>query len=131
LFSTTLLRGAGEFVAQVPYFPPLQSLEDDFGPDECLRLVRAAAAGAKAEAAGVAAAGGSGGDGFLADAEVRSVRSWSMSAEVADVFKRGRVILAGMASADVARHVIPCLFTQQTGCTVRCDTVQRMLLATS
>jgi len=41
------LRGDGEFVAQVPYFPPLQSLEDDFSHEECLRLVRAAAAGGR------------------------------------------------------------------------------------
>lgn len=84
------LRDDGEFVAQVPYFPPLQSLEADFSREECLRLVRAAATGARAGAGDSAA--------VLADVRVRSVRSWTMSAEVADVFARGRVVLCGDAA---------------------------------
>ena len=95
----------GEFVAQVPYFPPLQSLETDFSNEECLRLVRAAAVGGGGGGGGDGASVNAGGgddkynsSSLLADAKVRSVRSWTMSAEVADVFTRGRVVLCGDAA---------------------------------
>ena len=91
----------GEFVVQVPYFPPLQSLETDFSNEECLRLVRAAAVGGGGGGGGASVnAGGDDNDSqsLLADAKVRSVRSWTMSAEVADVFTRGRVVLCGDAA---------------------------------
>ena len=54
--------------------------------------MRAAAAGGATAAGAGALAGvpGGGARGVLADAEVRSVRSWTMSAEVADVFASGR-----------------------------------------
>ena len=32
------LRGDGEFVAQVPFFPPFQTLEEDFTREKCARL---------------------------------------------------------------------------------------------
>ena len=56
---------AGEFVAQVPYFPPLQGI-DDFTPAKC-REVLDAAAGAP-----------------VRDAAVHQVRPWTMHAQVAE-----------------------------------------------
>jgi hypothetical protein len=53
----------GEFVAQVPYFPPMQSLED-FTPDVCQQLLAAAA-----------------GVPHL-PVHIRQVKSWVMSALV-------------------------------------------------
>ena len=78
----------GEFVAQVPFFPPHQSLEKDFSPDVLKALIERAACGR-----------GTKGDG-LGDLEVRSARSWTMSAEVADSFVtgNGRVVLCGDAA---------------------------------
>lgn len=55
---------AGEFVAQVPYHPPLQQAAA-FTPERCIRVLEAAA--------GVP----------LPDACIRSVRPWTMHAEVA------------------------------------------------
>ncbi|CAL8460671.1 g201 [Coccomyxa elongata] len=69
----------GEFVAQVPFFPPTQSLAD-FPEDICERLLKSAI--------GVPDL----------DLEVRSVRRWTMRAEVAEQFKVGKVFLAGDAA---------------------------------
>ena len=55
---------AGEFVAQVPFHPPLQSAES-FAHERCMHLLEAAA--------GVP----------LPDACIRSVKPWTMHAEVA------------------------------------------------
>lgn len=80
----------GEFVAQIPFFPPHQSLERDFSRRQCAALLEAAANG-----------GTNGGDECaLDDLEVRSVRAWTMSAEVADRFVTGnsRVVLCGDAA---------------------------------
>ena len=66
---------------QVPYFPPLQRAAD-YTPAECTRLVRASL-GVHDPAFPV---------------HVRSVRSWTMSAEVAESYSRGRVLLAGDAA---------------------------------
>lgn len=62
----------GEFVAQLPYFPPLQSV-DDFSPARCVALLQAAA--------GVA-------PGSLS-MNIHSVRTWTMHAQVAARFKVG------------------------------------------
>ena len=80
----------GEFVAQIPYFPPHQSLERDFSRRQCAALVEAAANGG----------GTMPGETKLDDLEVRSVRAWTMSAEVADRFVTGnsRVVLCGDAA---------------------------------
>ncbi|KAK9846335.1 hypothetical protein WJX81_001811 [Elliptochloris bilobata] len=75
---------AGEFVAQVPIFPPLQSAAD-FDEAACLALVRAAV-----------------GD-RAADMRIAGVRTWTMSAQVAERFQDGRVFLAG----DAAHHFPP------------------------
>ncbi|EIE25479.1 hypothetical protein COCSUDRAFT_1587, partial [Coccomyxa subellipsoidea C-169] len=70
---------AGEFVAQVPFFPPTQSLKD-FPEGICKRLLLAA----------------TGVQGL--DIQVLNVRNWTMHAEVADRFKVGNVFLAGDAA---------------------------------
>ena len=86
------LRGDGEFVAQVPFFPPFQTLEEDFTREKCARLVRAAARDPKNQS------GGRSDVESFADVVVRGVRRWTMSAEVADAFHRGRVALCGDAA---------------------------------
>mmetsp|Transcript_35257 Transcript_35257/g.83598 ORF Transcript_35257/g.83598 Transcript_35257/m.83598 type:complete len:588 (+) Transcript_35257:1131-2894(+) len=68
----------GEFVAQVPFFPPLQDL-GDFSKTAAADIVRAAA-------------------GSDVEVEVCSVRRWAMSAQVASRFHKGRVFLAGDAA---------------------------------
>lgn len=77
----------GEFVAQVPYFPPLQD-PAEFTPEMCARLVRRAA-----------------GDDSLR-LEVRTVRPWAMAAAVAEGYTApafdNRLILVGDAA-----HVVP------------------------
>ena len=73
----------GEFVAQVPYFPPLQS-PDDFTPEACAAIVRRAA-----------------GDASL-PLQLKTIRPWAMSAATAEKYLSGRVILAGDAA-----HVVP------------------------
>ncbi|EEH52813.1 uncharacterized protein MICPUCDRAFT_48712 [Micromonas pusilla CCMP1545] len=87
------VRGDGEFVAQVPYFPPTQSAEEDFGMEACVGLARAAAGGA-------AAGENENENDSFDDVDVRSVRAWTMSAEVADEFVagRGRAFLCGDAA---------------------------------
>jgi 2-polyprenyl-6-methoxyphenol hydroxylase-like FAD-dependent oxidoreductase len=75
----------GEFVAQLPYFPPLQA-PADFPPAACAALVRAAARAP------------------LPDLDIRGVRAWTMAAGVAAryVSPGGGVLLAGDAA-----HVVP------------------------
>ncbi|KAK9800880.1 hypothetical protein WJX73_005015 [Symbiochloris irregularis] len=71
----------GEFVMQVPIFPPLQTLAD-MTPEVCMGLVRAALGPAAAEAA----------------VDLCNVRTWTMSALNAEAFQVGRVFLAGDAA---------------------------------
>ena len=75
---------AGEYVAQVPYFPEFEPAEK-FTDKECLRLVRAAI----------------GNPG--ADVDILSVCRWTMAAGVARRFRQGRVFLAG----DACHHFPP------------------------
>ena len=74
--------GGGDFVAQIPFFPPTQSLAEDFGASRCAALVRRAI----------------GDDVDVDDVSIRSVRAWTMGATVADRFAEGRVFLAGDAA---------------------------------
>ena len=76
--------GPGEFVAQIPFFPPTQSVEEDFTITQCERTVRDLI--------------GRPNDDFLDDVRVLAVRRWTMGATVADRFARGRVFLAGDAA---------------------------------
>jgi len=74
---------AGEFVAQIPYLPPVQDARD-FTPRACERVLRAAI-------------------GWKDDAtktlDILDVRPWTMSAEVAETFRVDeRVFLAGDAA---------------------------------
>lgn len=75
----------GEFVAQIPYFPPLQTPES-FTRDICRHLVQ------------LAAVGPSGAQ--LQDLELRTVRAWTMSGLVADTYRSGggRAFLVGDAA---------------------------------
>ena len=88
-----LKDGAGEFVAQIPFFPPTQSLEEDFCEARCAELVRAAIQ--------------SEGDSWrttteekivVDDVRIKHARAWTMGATVADRFVDGRVFLAGDAA---------------------------------
>ena len=85
--------GAGEFVAQIPFFPPTQSVEEDFCEARCAELVRAAI---QLE-----------GDSWrttteekivVDDVRIKHARAWTMGATVADRFVDGRVFLAGDAA---------------------------------
>jgi 2-polyprenyl-6-methoxyphenol hydroxylase-like FAD-dependent oxidoreductase len=69
----------GDFTFQVPYFPPVQRLED-FTADDCRRRVRDAV-----------------GDRDL-PVEIHSVQSWAMTAQVANRYRSGRTFLVGDAA---------------------------------
>jgi hypothetical protein len=71
---------AGEFVCQIPYFPPYEQ-PADFTPDECRRLVLAAV----------------GGDVSPSDITVLSVKQWRMAGGTTDTYSTGRVHLVGDA----------------------------------
>jgi 2,4-dichlorophenol 6-monooxygenase len=69
----------GDFVFQIPYFPPVQRLED-FTADDCRRRIRDAV-----------------GDRELA-VDIHSVQSWAMTAQVAERYRKGRTFLIGDAA---------------------------------
>ncbi len=69
----------GDFVFQIPYFPPVQRLED-FSTDDCRRRIRDAV----------------GSRDLTVD--IRSVQSWAMTAQVADRYRDGRIFLIGDAA---------------------------------
>ena len=69
----------GDFVFQIPYFPPVQRLED-FTADECRRRIRDAL-----------------GDRDLG-VDIHSVQSWAMTAQVADRYRKGSTFLIGDAA---------------------------------
>lgn len=64
---------------QVPYFPPVQSLAD-FPASKCRDILRKAAGLPNLEV------------------DVRTVKTWNMSAQVAERFQDGRIFLAGDAA---------------------------------
>ena len=72
----------GEWVAQIPYFPPQQS-PDDFDEGACRRILNAAIGGSGEE-----------------DIQIRSIHPWTMGAEIAERFQSasGRVSLVGDAA---------------------------------
>ncbi len=76
---TIVHSSPGEFVFQIPYFPPVQRLED-FTADECRRRIHDAL-----------------GDNTL-PVDVYSVQSWAMTAQVATHYRLGRTFLAGDAA---------------------------------
>jgi len=72
----------GEFVAQIPYLPPVQQLSD-FTPSVCERMLRSAIGWKDASKA----------------LDILGIRAWTMSAEVSEKFiDNDRVFLAGDAA---------------------------------
>jgi 2-polyprenyl-6-methoxyphenol hydroxylase-like FAD-dependent oxidoreductase len=82
----------GEYVIQVPYFPPYQTLEHNFGEAQVRDMV-SAIFGTGSQGLPLSSA-----PGF----QIRSVKPWTMSALVATDYFRGRVALVGDAA-----HVFP------------------------
>ena len=76
---TIVHSSPGDFVFQIPYFPPVQRLED-FTADDCRRRIRDAV-----------------GDMELA-VDIHSVQSWAMTAQVANQYRKGRTFLIGDAA---------------------------------
>ncbi|GAB2999480.1 FAD-dependent monooxygenase [Mycobacterium bourgelatii] len=72
-------RQPQDLVFQIPYFPPVESL-DDFPAAVCRRHILDAV-----------------GDADVV-IEIKSIQSWTMHAQVADSFRVGRVFLAGDAA---------------------------------
>jgi 2,4-dichlorophenol 6-monooxygenase len=68
-----------DFVFQIPYFPPVQRLED-FTADNCQCKIRDAL-----------------GDRELA-VDIHSVQSWAMTAQIATRYRKGRTLLIGDAA---------------------------------
>ncbi|MFN8089652.1 MAG: FAD-dependent oxidoreductase [Mycobacterium sp.] len=76
---TIVHSSPGEFVFQIPYFPPVQRVED-YTADECRRRIHDAL-----------------GDRTIA-VDIHSVQSWAMTAQVATHYRRGRTFLVGDAA---------------------------------
>mmetsp|Transcript_70091 Transcript_70091/g.222168 ORF Transcript_70091/g.222168 Transcript_70091/m.222168 type:complete len:114 (+) Transcript_70091:375-716(+) len=70
----------GDFVAQLPFYPPHQS-PGDFDDATCRQLVTAVA--------GMP----------LSDLTIREIRPWVMSAQVAEAYSKGRLFCAGGGGA--------------------------------
>jgi 2-polyprenyl-6-methoxyphenol hydroxylase-like FAD-dependent oxidoreductase len=83
--STVVCHSVGEYIIQIPYFPPYQSLEQDFGPDKLPAVLQTIFGPS------------------VTDWQVRSVKSWTMSSLIADQFYAdGDIALVGDAA-----HVFP------------------------
>jgi 2-polyprenyl-6-methoxyphenol hydroxylase-like FAD-dependent oxidoreductase len=83
--STVVCHSVGEYIIQIPYFPPYQSLEQDFGPDR-LPAILQTIFGPR-----------------VSDWQVRSIKSWTMSSLIADQFySNGDIAFVGDAA-----HVFP------------------------
>jgi len=72
-------RPPHDLVFQIPYFPPVEAL-DDFPAEVCRRYIVDAI-----------------GDDTV-DVEIKSIQSWAMHAQVATCYRMGRVFLAGDAA---------------------------------
>jgi 2-polyprenyl-6-methoxyphenol hydroxylase-like FAD-dependent oxidoreductase len=79
--------GRGEFVAQVPFFPPLQGAHS-FGREVCKNIIGEIAGGAH--------------EAMLKDVVVHDTKPWAMAAAVATRYRDGHIFLAGDAA-----HVVP------------------------
>ncbi len=76
-------HGPTDYVMQIPYFPPYQTIHDDFTQDKVQHMVEAAL-------------------GAKLDFEIRSIRSWTMGSLVAKSYAQSNVFLVGDAA-----HVFP------------------------
>ena len=72
----------GDFVAQIPFFPPIEKVSK-YTKDYCLNLLWKAI-------------------GEDVDLSIKNIKPWTMSAVVADTFNQGNVFLAGDAA-----HLFP------------------------
>lgn len=83
--STVVCHSVGEYIIQIPYFPPYQSLEQDFGPDRLPAILQTIFGPS------------------VSDWQVQSVKSWTMSSLIADQFySDGDIAFVGDAA-----HVFP------------------------
>jgi 2-polyprenyl-6-methoxyphenol hydroxylase-like FAD-dependent oxidoreductase len=83
--STVVCHSVGEYIIQIPYFPPYQSLEQDFGPDRLPAILQTIFGPS------------------VSDWQVRSIKSWTMSSLIADQFySDGDIAFVGDAA-----HVFP------------------------
>jgi 2-polyprenyl-6-methoxyphenol hydroxylase-like FAD-dependent oxidoreductase len=80
----TVCHSVGEYIIQIPYFPPFQKPEDDFGPEKLSAIVQAVF-GSK-----------------ISHFEIVSAKSWTMSALIADRYYGDSLLLVGDAA-----HVFP------------------------
>jgi 2-polyprenyl-6-methoxyphenol hydroxylase-like FAD-dependent oxidoreductase len=88
-------HSVGEYIIQIPYFPPYQTVHDNFGPDQVARILQAIF-----------------GPRYAKDCVVQSVKPWTMTSFVADRYysyttgeangKAGAMVLVGDAA-----HVFP------------------------
>lgn len=74
----------GEFVAQVPFFPPLQN-ERDFDMVRCKDIIKEICAGDN-----------------VTDVQILNAKPWAMGAAVATRYRDGNIFLAGDAA-----HIVP------------------------
>jgi 2-polyprenyl-6-methoxyphenol hydroxylase-like FAD-dependent oxidoreductase len=84
--STVVCHSVGEYIIQIPYFPPYQSLEQDFGPDKLPAMLQTIFGPS------------------VTDWQVRSVKSWTMSSLIADQFYS---VNDNIALVGDAAHVFP------------------------
>lgn len=83
-------HSVGEYIIQIPYFPPYQTVEDDFGPDRASAILRAIFGG-------------------NVDCKVLSVKPWTMSSFIADQYHHhiGSNESSGVVLVGDAAHVFP------------------------
>ena len=107
VIAVVVSHSGDEFVAQLPFFPPLQTLREDFSFAQCLELVRSAVGSVPRSSVGNSVADGNAAAKFgdsttraatIDDLRIESVREWKMSALVADKFHDGNIFLAGDAA---------------------------------
>jgi 2-polyprenyl-6-methoxyphenol hydroxylase-like FAD-dependent oxidoreductase len=84
LLGMMVCHSEGEYILQIPYFPPYQTLERNFSKQQVLTMVEAAF-------------------GTLKDVDIVSIRPWTMSSLIADRYHDG---YGGVLAGDAA-HVFP------------------------
>ena len=83
ILAMVVRHGPGDYVMQIPYFPPYQTLEQDFSKEQVDEQIRSVLD-----------------EGI--DFQIRSIRPWTMGALVAEDWYRDALFLAGDAA-----HVFP------------------------